>query len=48
MTARERPLGPSPCLDVMREVEERAKLGGFEVAYVKKITAEETVHRYES
>ena len=44
VTARQRPVRPSPGLDVMSEVEQRSKLGGFEVAYVEKITAEKTVH----
>ena len=28
----------------MREVEQRPKLRGFEIAYIEKITAEKTVH----
>jgi len=44
VTTGQRPLRPSPGLDVMSEVEQRPKLSGFEIAYVEKITAEKTVH----
>jgi hypothetical protein len=44
VAAGQRALRPAPGLDVMREVEQRPKLRGFEVANVEKITAGKTVH----
>src|SRR5260370_41635129 len=44
VAAGQRAQRPPPGLDVVREVEQRPKLLGFEVADVEKITAEKTVH----
>ncbi len=48
VAARQRAQRPAPGLDVMREVQQSPKLRGFEIADVEKITAEKTVHTWES
>src|SRR5712691_5742007 len=48
VAAPQRAQRPAPGLDVMREVQQSPKLRGFEIADVEKITAEKTVHTWES